>query len=120
VQRVLDGAALAQELGVGRHVDPDALAVPFLLARDHLGEPLTGVGRHRGLLDQHEVLRGVGGDVAPHGLDVRQVRAATRERRRADADEDDLGPVQRFLDVGRERSRPAPIVSSSSSGSSGS
>ena len=74
-----------------------------LLAVDDLGQPLAGVGRDGGLLDQHQFVVGRAGDLDRDPLDETQVRAATGQRRRADADEHHLGVGDRLAEVGRER-----------------
>jgi len=88
VEAVADGGAFAQEFGVADHeVAVVVLGVGGVL--DDAGDPVTGADRDGALVDDdlHLAVE-VRGDVTRGALDVPEVRAAVRQGRRADADED--------------------------------
>ena len=103
VQHVVDGGALAQELGVGDVADRRRPG------RLQLGDDmLAGADRHRALHDQ-QALAVVGDDLAHDALDARQVGVARRRGRRVDGDEQHAGALAELVVGGREREPLASV-----------
>jgi len=103
LQKILDGGALAKELGVG--CIRDAGGAQRLEVGHHL---LAGADRHGALHDQQSPAppaRDLGG----RELYARQVGVARRRRRRIDGDEEDMAGVEQLVVGGRE-GQPRRVV----------
>ena len=87
VQEVVDGRALAQELGVGHH--------GHVAAAQRLLDPAGGADRHRRLVDHHGARRQDRGDLGGRLLDVAQVGRAVRALRGGHAQVGELGARRR-------------------------
>src|SRR4029077_5557993 len=98
-QGVLDGGALAEELGVGDDVEVDRTG---LGPGDHLPDELAGAHRDGGLVHDHLVaVHGVA-DLRGHRLHVGEIRLAGLLGRGAHRDEDDVRVLDRAGQVGGE------------------
>jgi len=86
MEEVVDGGALAEELGIGHHVDVGA--------REALAHGLRGADGDGGLGDHDGARREHAADLLDGGVEVREVRAAVRVLRRRQAEEDELAVPQ--------------------------
>ena len=82
-EEVLDGGALAQELGVGDVARCREAAAASRSARD----VLAGAHRHGALHDEHTIAAALG-DLVDDAAHARQVGVARRRGRRVDGDEE--------------------------------
>jgi hypothetical protein len=99
MEEVLDGGALAQELGVGDDVE-EAAGDPVAL--DGAADPLVGVDRNGGLFDDDLVAGERARNLAGDGLDVGEVGVAGLRLRGADGDEDGVAESRWPREVGGE------------------
>ena len=99
VQEVRDGGALAQELGVGDHVEE---AAGDTVALEGAADPLVGVDRDGGFFDDDLVAGEGAGDLAGDGFDVGEVGVAGLGLGRADGDEDGVAGAGGLGEVGGE------------------
>ena len=102
--------ALAQELRVDRHAEVHARPrSPDAFSRIGISSVVAGAGQHRAA--EHDGVPAVPlaqrvADLLGHPLQVLGGQAAVRRRRRADADQRDLGAGDRLGDVGGGAQRP--------------
>ncbi len=98
VQEVVDGRALAEELGVRHHVDVAAPQRPF----DHPGR----ADRHGRLVDHDRIGFEVGSDLVGGGLDVAEVGRTVVALWGRNAQVDELAPRRSVGVRGREPQQP--------------
>ena len=106
MQKVHDGRAFPQKLGVREHVE--ALRV-HAAAVQHAPDPLVGIDRHRALFNDHLVPVDGAGNLRDHRLDVGEVGGARIALRRADGDENSLALLHGASQIGREGHAAPPV-----------